>query len=83
MIWYLVGINLITFVIYGVDKYNAVHKKYRVSEKSIFTFSVIGGNIGAIMGMRFFHHKTRKASFWIINILSLIMWLIILIESNK
>ena len=82
MVWYIVGINLITFLIYGIDKYNAVHKKYRVSEKSLFTLSILGGSIGAIIGMRCFHHKTRKILFWIINIFALILWIWIIIESN-
>lgn len=80
MVWYLVGINIITFMIYGIDKYNAIHKKYRVSEYSLFSLSFFGGAIGAILGMRCFHHKTRKLLFWIVNILSLIGWIYILIK---
>ena len=80
MIWYLVGINIITFMIYGIDKYNAIHKKYRISEYSLFSLSFFGGAIGAILGMRCFHHKTRKLLFWIVNILSLIGWIYILIK---
>ena len=82
MIWYLVGINIITFFIYGIDKYKACHNKYRISEKSLFILSIIGGSIGAIIGMKCFHHKTRKLLFWIVNILSLILWIYVLIESN-
>ena len=80
MVWYLVGINFITFMIYGIDKHNAIHKKYRVSEYSLFSLSFFGGSIGAILGMRCFHHKTRKLLFWIVNILSLIGWIYILIK---
>lgn len=82
MIWYLVGINIVTFLIYGIDKYNAVHKKYRISEYSLFVFSIFGGVIGALLGMRFFHHKTKKVLFWIINIFLLTVWILIIIESN-
>lgn len=80
MVWYLIGINLITFIIYGLDKYSAVHKKYRVSEYSLYSLAIFGGGLGSIIGMRTFHHKTRKLLFWIVNILSLIMWIWILIE---
>lgn len=80
MVWYLIGINLVTFIIYGLDKYSAVHKKYRVSEKSLFLLSILGGPVGAILGMKCFHHKTRKLLFWIINILSLIGWTYLLIR---
>ncbi len=81
MIWYFVGINILAFIVYGIDKYNAVHKHYRVSEYSLFILSIFGGSIGSLLGMRVFHHKTRKILFWIINIISLIIWIWILIES--
>ena len=82
MVYYLVGINILAFFIYGIDKYLAVKKKFRISEYSLFILSFIGGSIGSIIGMRVFHHKTRKLLFWIINIVSLIVWIIIIIESN-
>ena len=79
MIWYLIGINILAFLVYGLDKYLAVKNKYRISEYSLFILSVFGGAIGAILGMKVFHHKTRKLSFWIINIILLIIWVIIVI----
>lgn len=78
MIWYLLGINIITFVVYGIDKYNAIKKKYRVSEYNLFIFAFFGGAIGALVGMRVFHHKTRKLLFWILNILFLVGWVLVL-----
>ncbi len=79
MIWYLIGINILAFLVYGLDKYLAVKNKYRISEYSLFILSVFGGAIGAILGMKVFHHKTRKLSFWIINIILLMIWVIIVI----
>ena len=81
MIWYFVGINILAFLIYGLDKYNAIHKTYRVSEYSLFCLSIFGGAIGSILGMKVFHHKTRKLVFWLVNIMALIIWGIIIIES--
>ena len=78
MVYYLVGINIIAFFFYGIDKYNAIKKRYRVSEYSLFILSFMGGSIGSILGMRVFHHKTRKILFWVINIISLIVWCLIL-----
>ena len=80
MVYYLVIINIIAFVVYGIDKFNAVHKTYRVSEYSLYVLSVFGGPIGSLLGMRVFHHKTRKLSFWIINIISLIIWFLIILN---
>ena len=62
---YLVIINVISFIIYGIDKYKAKKNTYRISEKSLFMLSIMGGMIGSLLGMRFFHHKTRKISFYI------------------
>ena len=83
MVWYLIGINIITFIMYGIDKYNAVHKKYRISEYSLFILSFLGGSLGAIVGMRVFHHKTRKILFWILNIIFLIGWSYLSISINS
>ena len=78
MVWYLVGVNILAFVIYGIDKYYAIHKKYRVSEYRLFLFSICGGAIGSLIGMKVFHHKTRKLVFWIVNIISIVIWIIII-----
>ena len=83
MVWYLIGINIITFIMYGIDKYNAVHKKYRISEYSLFILSFLGGSLGAIVGMRVFHHKTRKILFWILNIIFLIVCSYLSISINS
>ena len=76
MIWYLVGINLLAFLMYGLDKYLARKKLYRVSEYSLLVLSFFGGSIGSILGMIIFHHKTKKISFWILNMIFLIIWII-------
>ena len=81
MVWYLIGINILSFVIYGLDKYLAKNKLYRVSEYSLLVLSFFGGSIGSILGMNIFHHKTKKISFWILNIIFLIIWIYISINS--
>ena len=81
MIYYLVSLNIIAFIVYGIDKYNAVHKTYRVSEYSLYCLAIFGGPLGSILGMRVFHHKTRKLLFWIVNIISLIIWTIIIFKN--
>ena len=78
MIYYLIGINILSFIVYGLDKYLAIKKAYRVSEYNLFILSIFGGPIGSIIGMKVFHHKTKKLSFWILNIISIIIWFIIL-----
>ena len=79
MIWYLLGINIFSFIIYGVDKLLAVKKLFRVSEYSLFILTIFGGGIGSLLGMKVFHHKTKKLVFWIINIITSIIWIIIVL----
>ncbi len=89
MIWYFVGyavlVNLVTFVLFGIDKKRAKqHEAWqrprgrgrkkqtseqekaprpRIPEKTLFIAAILGGSVGAMAGMAFFHHKTRKAAF--------------------
>lgn len=60
---YLAVINLITFLIYGADKWKAVHHRWRVPEVTLILLAAAGGSAGAYLGMRIFHHKTRKNKF--------------------
>lgn len=62
-IYYFISINIITFLIYGMDKYKAKNQKWRISEKTLIGLAVIGGVIGAIAGMQIFRHKTKHAKF--------------------
>ena len=81
MIWYLIGINIITFILYGIDKYLAMKGLYRISEYSLFCISFFGGCVGALLGMNVFHHKIQKVKFWLLNILFIITWITIIICS--
>ena len=59
----LFAINAITFVVYGIDKYKAKKAKWRISEATLLLLAVLGGSIGAWMGMRVWHHKTMHRKF--------------------
>lgn len=61
--YYLFAINAITFVVYGIDKYKAKKTKWRISEATLLLLAVLGGSIGAWMGMRVWHHKTMHRKF--------------------
>lgn len=60
---YLLIVNVIGFLLFGIDKYKAIHQKYRISEKALFMIALIGGAYGAYVAMYLFHHKTRKLKF--------------------
>ena len=60
---YLVIINVVTFFVYGIDKWKAKRSKWRVSEATLLMLAVIGGSIGAWLGMKVWHHKTLHKKF--------------------
>ena len=62
LVW-LAVINLLTFIVYGADKRRARRDKWRVPEKTLFLLPLLGGSIGALLGMRVFHHKTKHWYF--------------------
>ena len=62
LVW-LAVINLLTFTVYGADKRRARKGKWRVPEKTLFLLPLLGGSIGALLGMRVFHHKTKHWYF--------------------
>ena len=62
LVW-LAVINLLTFIVYGADKRRSRKGKWRVPEKTLFLLPLLGGSIGALLGMRVFHHKTKHWYF--------------------
>ena len=50
---------------YGIDKWKAHRKQWRISEKMLLFLAVIGGSAGALAGMYIFHHKTLHKKFMI------------------
>ena len=61
--YYLLGINVVTFIVYGIDKYKAKKAKWRIPEATLLLLAVLGGSIGARMGMKVWHHKTMHKKF--------------------
>ena len=60
---YLAAVNVITFAMFGYDKYCAQHDNRRVRESTLLLWSAIGGALGAGIAMNFFHHKTLHLKF--------------------
>lgn len=63
LLWYLAAVNLVTFTVYGVDKAKARRGAWRVPEKTLFLLPLLGGSVGALMGMLVFRHKTKHWYF--------------------
>ena len=62
---YLIIVNLIAFVLFGIDKRKAKKNKWRIKESTLLIAAAIGGSYGALLGMFIFHHITRKPKFFL------------------
>jgi uncharacterized membrane protein YsdA (DUF1294 family) len=60
---YLAVINVVTFFMYGIDKWKAKKSKWRIREAALLGLAVLGGSIGAWLGMQVWHHKTQHKKF--------------------
>ena len=63
IIYYLLAVNVVAFAAFGIDKYKAKRGLWRISEATLLLLAVVGGSIGALLGMRIWHHKTQHAKF--------------------
>jgi len=77
---YFAAINLISFVMFFVDKQKAKRDKWRIEEKTLHLTSFLGGTLGSIAAMLLFHHKTRKPAFVAITGIALIANIFVIYE---
>ena len=61
----LLTLNLLTFIIYGIDKRKAKKAKWRIPESTLILLALLGGSIGAWLGIKAWRHKTQHAKFYI------------------
>ena len=62
LVW-LAGVNVVTFLLYGVDQSRANKGRWRIPEKTLLLLPLLGGSVGALLGMHVFRHKTRHWYF--------------------
>ena len=81
---FLLLINILGFVIMGIDKRKARNKSFRISEKTFFIVSLLGGSLGTWVGMYLFRHKTRHWYFVafipVISVLQIILLIILTLK---
>ena len=63
LIYYLFAVNVLTFIVFGVDKWKAQRGRWRVPEATLMGLAALGGSVGAWMAMQLFRHKTQKKKF--------------------
>ena len=76
---YLIVINILGFLIMGLDKHKAKMAERRIPENTLFIFTILGGGVGTIAGMYVFHHKTKKMKFKVGMPLILILEILIFV----
>lgn len=60
---YLLAVNILTFALFGIDKWKAVHDQWRIPVRTLLGFSLIGGAAGGLLAMYTFRHKTHRRQF--------------------
>ena len=63
LLFCIIGVNVITFVVYGIDKLKAKKGKWRVPETTLLLLAIVGGSVGAWCGVKVWHHKTMHLKF--------------------
>ena len=76
---YLVVINLIAFILYGIDKKRAIRNEHRIRESVLLWIARLGGAIGSWLGIKIFRHKTKHTKFRVIVPLWMIIWIIVVV----
>ena len=60
---YWAVINIVTFLLYGIDKWKARRAKWRIEESTLLWWAAAGGSVGALLGMKTWNHKTLHRKF--------------------
>ncbi len=63
VLWYALGINVVTLLLFGIDKWKASSQRWRIPEAQLLLASAAGGSPGGWLAMTMFRHKTQKTSF--------------------
>lgn len=69
---YFILINIFSFALFGIDKHKAKHRQWRIPESMLLGTALVGGGLGALLGMQCFRHKTKHVKFLIVIPLCLI-----------
>ncbi|HHT97917.1 MAG TPA: DUF1294 domain-containing protein [Clostridiales bacterium] len=76
---YLMGINIIGFIIMGIDKRKAIKRQWRIQERTLIFIAYLGGAFGSLIGMQVFRHKINKKKFLILIPIACFFYLYLII----
>lgn len=74
---YMIAVNLVGLLSMYIDKKRAVHKKWRIPERTLFLIAILGGSAGSLAGMHLFRHKTKH--WYFVTLMPLILLIQILL----
>lgn len=77
LIIYVIVVNFVAFVLYGIDKWKAIHNRWRIRESVLIAIAAFGGAIGALLSMYTFKHKIRKKKFFISVPFFVVVWIVL------
>ena len=77
---YIAIVSIICFIMYGVDKSRAKKDKWRIKEQTLLMTGFIGGAPGGLIGRLAFRHKTKHWYFFVINVLSIALWVFFIVK---
>lgn len=78
----LIAVNLTSFALYGLDKLKAKKGLWRIRESTLLLVALLGGSLGALLGMEVFRHKTKHWQFkvlvpvFLVLHIALAVWLV-------
>lgn len=76
----LIFMNLLAFMLMGTDKRRAIKNAWRISEKTLLMVAILGGGIGAFLGMHIFRHKTKHLAFVILLPLAAVLNIVVIVK---
>jgi uncharacterized membrane protein YsdA (DUF1294 family) len=81
--FYFIAFCLVTFLLWGMDKYRARVNQWRIPERTLLLLTFLGGSMGALAGMLVFRHKIRKPLFWVVVVAGCVFQGLIIFISLK
>jgi len=76
---FIAVLSTVALLLYGIDKLKAKGGYWRISEAVLLSVGFFGGALGALLGMKLWHHKTLHWYFWAVNIAGLLWQIAVLI----
>ena len=77
LLFFCTAVNLSAFILFFIDKRRAIRDRWRIPERTLLLMAFCGGSAGALLAMYLFHHKTRKAKFFVTVPLLLILHILL------